>query len=430
MTVIMVPAHIAPLDELEASPRASSITSALRSAATTLSDVSEWMTAHGAPDGWTGQSSEAADHAMTRIATATDGARAAFTRVGVACDKYVDRIVQLIAVRVELVGQVQTVNSEIDTLATRIGASTADDIASLQGQSEALQGKVDRLVDRITRLWDDVTAAEDLLIAAFQAVDTPAEGQDAADRDTTDINALRAELTKLGGDPEAINDWWNNLSAAEREALKISDPDLIGNTNGIPTGDRDDANRTSMERDLDDLQARKDAGEDLSKAEQRLLDRANAAQEALDLPVVEGLPDPDRDGIPNPVDVNLIVYQPGAFGGDGAVAVSYGNPDTADNTAVIVPGITNDGTNIASQGKDAYTLYKGSNGNDGSTATIAWMGYDAPSWNPENALDWPGDGLDMGSVVNEDKAEAGGKNLADFIDGLRASDQRPARRGC
>ena len=53
------------------------------------------------------------------------------------------------------------------------------------------------------------------------------------------------------------------------------------------------------------------------------------------------------------------------------------------------------------------------------------MGYDAPSWNPENALDWPGDGLDMGSVLNEDKAEAGGKNLADFIDGLRASDQRP-----
>ena len=53
------------------------------------------------------------------------------------------------------------------------------------------------------------------------------------------------------------------------------------------------------------------------------------------------------------------------------------------------------------------------------------MGYDAPSWNPENALDWPGDGLDMGSVITEDKAEAGGKNLADFVDGLRASDQRP-----
>ena len=109
-----------------------------------------------------------------------------------------------------------------------------------------------------------------MLIAAFQAVDSTAEGQDAADRDTTDIAALRAELTRLGGDPEAINDWWNGLSDAEREALKISDPDLIGNTNGIPTGDRDEANRTSMERDLDDLQAKQAAGEDLSKEEQRL----------------------------------------------------------------------------------------------------------------------------------------------------------------
>lgn len=421
-TTIAVPAHVAAVAAMEATAQAASVTTALRAAATTLSDVSQWMTAHGAPADWSGDASEAADHAMTQVARHADGARAAFTRVGVACDTYVDRIVHLTGVREELVGRRDTVNGEIDTLTTKIGQSTADEITSLQGQAETLQGKVDRLVDAITKLWDDVTTAEDSLIAAFQAVDSTSEGQDAADRDTTDVQALRDELTKLGGDPGAINDWWTDLSPAEREALKVSDPDLIGNTNGIPTGDRDDANRTSMERDLDDLEAKQDAGEDLSKEEQRLLDRARAAQAALNVPTVEGLPDANRDGKPDPVDVNLVVYQPGAFGGDGAVAVSYGDPDTADNTAVIVPGITNDGSNIASQGKDAYTLYKESIGNGESAATIAWMGYDAPSWNPENALDWPGDGLDMGSVINEDKAEAGGKSLADFVDGLRATD--------
>ncbi|EON24330.1 hypothetical protein CF8_1630 [Nocardioides sp. CF8] len=425
MTVITVPGHVPAVEELEATAQAASVTTSLRSTATTMSDVSEWMSAHGAPADWTGDASEAADHAMTRVATSTDGTRAAFTRVAVACDRYVDRIVTLTATRMRLAGRRTTVNDEIDALRSRIEQSTADDIASLQGQAETLQGKVDRLVDDITKLWDDVEAAEDTLIAAFQAVDTPTEGRDAADRDTTDIAALRAELTRLGGDPEAINDWWNDLTAAEREALKISDPDLIGNTNGIPTGDRDDANRTSLERDLDDLQAKVDAGEDLSKEEQKLLDRAKAAQESLNVPTAEGLPDANRDGIPDAVDVNLLVYQPGAFGGDGAVAVSYGDPDTADNTAVIVPGITNDGSNIAGQGKDAYTLYKEAIANGESAATIAWMGYDAPSWNPENALDWPGDGLDMGSVINEGKAEAGGALLADFVDGLRASDQRP-----
>lgn len=425
MTTIVVPGHVPAIAELEATAEAASVTTALRSTATTMSDVSEWMTAHGAPADWTGDASEAADHAMTKVARDTDGARAAFTRVAVACDTYVDRIVHLIGVRDELVGRVDSVNGEIDALTTRIEQSTADDIASLQGQAEALQGKVDRLVDRITRLWDDVTAAEDVLIAAFEAVDSASEGQVAADRDTTDIGALRAELTKLGGDPDAINDWWTHLTPAEREALKISDPDLIGNTNGIPTGDRDDANRTSMARDLDDLEAKQAAGEELSTEEQRLLDRANAARDALDIPASTVPVDIDGDGIPDPVDVNLLVYQPGAFGGDGAVAVSYGDPDTADNTAVIVPGITNDGTSITSQGADAYELYKTSMMNGESAATIAWMGYDAPSWNPENALDWPGDGLDMGSVINEDKAEASGRLLADFVDGLRASDQRP-----
>ena len=278
-------------------------------------------------------------------------------------------------------------------------------------------------MDDITALWDDVEAAEDRLIEAFRAVDTTGEGADAADRDTIDIGALRSALTALGGDPDAINEWWEGLTRAEQEALKISDPDLLGNTNGIPTGDRDEANRTSLDRDLDRLTAKQEAGEDLTKDEQRLLDRAEAARDALNVPTVEGLPDLDNDGVFEAVDVNLVVYQPGAFGGDGAVAVSYGDPDTADNTAVIVPGITNDGTSIVGQGRDAYTLYQEASKNGETAAAIAWMGYDAPSWNPENALDWPGDGIDMGSVVREDKAIAGGALLADFVDGLRATDE-------
>ena len=421
ITTILVPAHVPTLPAMDASARAVSVTTAFRSTATTMSDVSEWMSAHGAPADWTGDASAAASHAMTQVAKETDAARAAFTRVASACDKYVDKVIALTSVRDELVARREQRNSDIDALLTRLNQSTADDIATLQGQAEALQARVDRLNDDIVRLWDDVEAAEDVLIAAFEAVDSTSEGQDAADRDTTDIGALRAELTAIGGDPRAINDWWSDLSPAEREALKISDPDLIGNTNGIPTGDRDEANRTSLDRDLDDLTSRQDAGEDLTKAEQRLFDRARAAEAALDLPAVADPPDTETD-------VNLIVYQPGAFGGDGAVAVSYGDPDTADNTAVIVPGITNDGSNIAGQGEDAYRLQQQAIRNGESAATIAWMGYDAPSWNPENALDWPGDGLDMGSVINEEKAEAGGNSLADFVDGLRASDQRAEDR--
>lgn len=423
MTTIMVPAHVAPIAEMDATSAASAVTTGLRSTGTTMSDVAEWMTAHGAPDDWTGDAAEAADHAMTGYARDTSAAAAAFTRVAAACDRYVDRIVALTTVREGLLARRTRLNQDIDDLHTRIAKSTADDVAALEAQSRALQGRADRLVDDITTLWDDVEAAEDRLIEAFRAVDTTGEGADAADRDMTDIGALRSELTALGGDPDAINEWWEGLTRAEQEALKIGDPDLVGNTNGIPTGDRDEANRTSLDRDLDRLTATQEAGEDLTKEEQRLLDRARAAQTSLDIPAANGLPDVDGDGVGDPVDVNLLVYQPGAFGGDGAVAVSYGDPDTADNTAVIVPGITNDGTTIPGNAADAYTLYQQAIRNGESAATIAWMGYDAPSWNPENALDWPGDGLDMGSVVREDKAIEGGASLADFVDGLRATDE-------
>lgn len=424
MTVIMVPAHVDAIPDLEASSAAMSVTSSLRSTATSMSDVAEWMTSHGAPADWTGEASEAADHAMTRVATRTDGARAAFTRVAIACDTYVDRIVALTARRTRLVDDRKAVNGDIDELNARIERSTADDIAGLQGQAEALQGKVDRLVDDITRLWDDVESAEGRLIAAFQAVDSTAEGRDAADRDTTDIAALRAELTRLGGDPEAINEWWNNeLSPAEREALKISDPDLIGNTNGIPTGDRDDANRSALERDMDHLET---LGEDRTSEQDRELAHHRELVNAMNVP--GGAIDP-ATGLP--VDVNLIVYQPHAFNGDGAVAVSYGDPDTADNTAVIVPGLTNDAGSIAGQGRDAYELFKqAAAGQDtippSSTATIAWMGYDAPNIAPDDLLDVPGEIGDVAGVTREDLAENGGHLLSDFVDGLRASDQREA----
>ena len=141
-----------------------------------MSDVAEWMTAHGAPDDWTGDAAEAADHAMTGYAADTSAATAAFTRVATACDTYVDRIVALTAQRTRLASRRTALNQDIDDLRARIEASTADDVDTLEAEARALQTRADRLVDDITAFWDDVTAAEDKLIAAFQAVDTTGEG--------------------------------------------------------------------------------------------------------------------------------------------------------------------------------------------------------------------------------------------------------------
>ena len=60
-----------------------------------------------------------------------------------------------------------------------------------------------------------------------------------------------------------------------------------------------------------------------------------------------------------------MAYQPHAFGGDGIAAVAYGDPDTADHTAVYVPGIMQDGTQIDENGGQALNLYEETDQPDG-----------------------------------------------------------------
>ncbi|MFD1249701.1 alpha/beta hydrolase [Nocardioides ginsengisoli] len=58
----------------------------------------------------------------------------------------------------------------------------------------------------------------------------------------------------------------------------------------------------------------------------------------------------------------------------------------------------------------------------GSVASIYWLDYDAPSGNPIDPLDPLGQ-ADFDGVALPAKARDGGARFADFVDGLRASDQ-------
>ena len=421
MTAIDVPARIGEIPELEAEASASSVTTALRGCATAVSDVASWSTGHGAPADWSGEASEAADHAMTVFGRDADAVTAALERATTACDVYVEQVVQLTADRVALDADRIELNNDVDALVAEIEASTAADVPALQAKAATLRSRASSLRSRITAFWDRVTAAEDRFIAVLQSVDTEAEAAAAATSGgRPDTGALLDRLREVGTDPAAITAWWKGLSAAEREALKISDPGLVGNVNGIPTGDRDEANRASLQRDLDFLAGLRADGEELSDQERTLQRNAEAAMTALRL---------GSTNVP-PVDTNLVVYGPLAFGGDGAVAVAYGDPDTADHTAVVVPGLTNDGSKIAGQGQDALNLYNEAvyGKDDASVATIAWMGYDAPSGNPvdlpgdlDDLPGWASDITNLAGVTREDLAEEGGHRLSGFVDGLRAT---------
>lgn len=95
--------------------------------------------------------------------------------------------------------------------------------------------------------------------------------------------------------------------------------------------------------------------------------------------------------------------------GNGHVAVSFGNPDTAPNTAVYVPGT---GSTLAKANADlnrARTLYDSANPHHShSTASVFWLGYDAPGWN------YPG-------PTSPSFADAGAPKLAAFVNSFAAN---------
>jgi hypothetical protein len=96
--------------------------------------------------------------------------------------------------------------------------------------------------------------------------------------------------------------------------------------------------------------------------------------------------------------------------GDGRAVVANGNPDTADHTAVYVPGTTSELGNIDGNMSRMVNLWHSANNEaDGkSVATITWLGYEAPD---SVAKDAP----------FEHYAYDGAPAFRNFMDGLDAS---------
>jgi hypothetical protein len=207
--------------------------------------------------------------------------------------------------------------------------------------------------------------------------------------------------------PGEVHAWWRGLGEAAQLAVIAAAPALVGNRAGIPAAARHAANSAALARDLARLSAVPRRSR--TETEQRCLANALAAREALDR-VADG-----QDPVTGrPLTATLLLYDPGAFGADGRAAIAVGDPDTAADVAVVVPGFGTDAGSAPVQVDRALTLHEATRDlHPGSVATVAWIGYDAP----DNALP----DLDGLGVVREQLAARGGERLADELDGLRAA---------
>jgi len=132
-----------------------------------------------------------------------------------------------------------------------------------------------------------------------------------------------------GKDPEEVKRWWDSLSQAERDQLLHEQPEKLGNLNGIPVEARSEANITVMERDIARVENPPDAN---AIPYNEMVRYYNAIK------VRDGL---EANRLTTGRPTYLYVYEPEAFKGQGRAAIAIGNPDTADNTAVVVPGTGN-----------------------------------------------------------------------------------------
>lgn len=380
-------------------------------------------------DHWDGQSGEAARERVRDLVLALDERSAAARRVAIAITVAVEEFKGAQADLNEVVAETDHERVELtDTGSVIPDTSTGtDNIYYAEGLSS-----------RITAALERATEADEALKAA---IGTWAETYSESERlamiaEAQDEAGELQELIDSGATPEQINDWWNGLSEAERLGILEGDPALIAGLDGIPTDTRDAANRNLLDAELNrysptldgdiaalesqiaELQADWDDvvasnNEDLIEQLIPLQDQLHALEAERDQrDALNSLQEAIAGQAQTGQDYFLLGYD---SAGDGQAIVSVGNPDTADNTAVYVPGTgaDMDGASAGLLDRTESMAYDASQvPGSGETAVVLWLGYDAPD-NPV---------LNSPSVSY---AEDASTPLASFMDGLQSTNHDP-----
>ncbi len=320
--------------------------------------------------------------------------------------------------------QIATLERQLQLLDEIIGAATKDlEDGNLDTKSrDALRmlikdAKADAADDtrdalhQLNAIRDGYSAALEKSLGQLRAEGYDSENLVRADADP--------QVPPPNTNPEDVHRWWTSLTPEQRQRFIAEHPDQVGNLNGVPILARSTANMSVMNQDLNRVTDA--AGRSGVTAADVVRDPAKYGLSAVDITryqnAVETKKGLDHDAGPDahhPNPTYLFAYDPLAFGGKGRAAIAIGNPDTAKNTAVIVPGTSSSvkGGWLHEGHNDALNLFAQANLADPNnpTAVIAWMGYDAPN-----------DFTDLQRISTPMLARTGGEALAQDVNGLWAT---------
>ncbi|MDD4866578.1 MAG: alpha/beta hydrolase, partial [Mycobacterium sp.] len=285
---------------------------------------------------------------------------------------------------------------------------------------------------QLTAIRDGYAAALHNGLATMRA-----DGAEPAEMKTVD----ELLIPPPGANAEQTARWWGSLTGEQQRLLIDQHPQQLGNLGGLPAAVRGRVNHAVLN---DDLSRVEDVAQQRGLAAERLRDDAlnNATNDVFTNPGSYGLSAIEVLRYQNAVKTNrglghdkeansgrrpvlLWAYDPLAFNGKGRAAIALGDPDKAQNTAVIVPG-----NNSSVQGgwlydghDDAVNLYDQLRKADPnhSTAVLAWMGYSAPDFDLDHLGRAVTDPSRLQEVGTPWLARQGGALLAADVGGLAAA---------
>lgn len=383
----------------------------LRAASAQVDDLGTFVTGTGRVGDWTGRAADAYHASIRPVGRQAEAVSLALRAVARRVDAHADRMTELARLQVLLAGEEGHLRDALADLQARAGHAADEDVSALLAEREDCVRRVHLHGAELDRWLTDVMAEEEAMRTALERAMTLEQVEQRYGDVADPADGALLTMPPAGSSPGDVTEWWEGLTRPQQTAIMAASPGSIGNRDGIPAWARDGANTVALDRDLAAWGVLEQTGT-ITSAEATWLGNARAAQEALEL--VGGGTDPVSG---QPIPTQLYAYDPGAFGGDGAVAIAAGDLGTADNVAVVVPGFGTDAASAAYQADRVRTLYESCRylGPGQSTAALSWIGYDAPDNAP-----WDGDG-DWSGVLSEQAAEAGGGRLAETLDGLRAA---------
>ncbi|WP_369364023.1 alpha/beta hydrolase [Streptomyces sp. CG4] len=251
------------------------------------------------------------------------------------------------------------------------------------------------IADTIASALSQATEIDDQYAQTLRRLKA-AEGLDVTDatwadvsRDTTAVHGAVDDVLKRNiptdQSPADRKKWWNGLSEEERREYLAVYPDTIGNLDGIPAGSRDEANRLYLPQLMGKLEEQGD------EASMTKLDGLRKIDDQL------------RAGRQPPMFLLGVGDQ-----GNGRAIVSFGDPDTSQNVSAYVPGLGTklDGDFADGTVKRARDTAVGAREINPSSASIVWLGYDAPQ---------------SADVAFTDDAKRGAPAYQKFMSGLAAT---------